>query len=153
MSEYKFELKGKSGLVLGLLFMVVCLVGYSSKNASLQKNGKEMIIEYLHADYTRIKLPNLQSRLAENISDEEKDDLIDRFFELGKIEIQSIEMLGKRDKGHVVRVDVSLSGEVPPDGKSSRYFLMKHSIFYGWRIERETYTSSFNRVRRSFSLN
>ncbi len=43
----------------------------------------------------------------------------------------------------MVRVEISVAGKDPPDGKRVRYYAMSHSVVTGWYLERETTALSY----------
>ena len=43
----------------------------------------------------------------------------------------------------VVRFEVTLEGGPPPDGRTSRYFRMSHSLLTGWHMESQSNAVSY----------
>jgi len=107
----------------------------SVRSKTLDPEAKRVLKAWLVAEYSR---PVLASIKASRIDAEKARKLMDS----SAVELTSISARGcGRDSE--VRVEVTVAGRTPPDGRSVRYFVMRYSLV-GWSLERESNALFYN---------
>jgi hypothetical protein len=76
------------------------------------------------------------------MSEEELEAKGEELLSLSDVQFTSISARGRGDD-IVVKVEIRVAGQVPPDGKPVRYFRMSHSTVTGWRVRHETTALSY----------
>jgi hypothetical protein len=128
------------------VLVVILLIGgyrYYAMRASLDTEAKQLIRERILTDSMRNWVGELEERDPASMTPEEAARNVDGFLRLKKIDIVSMEARGRGDRV-VVRVEITVDGKPPPDGRNVRYFRMRHSMLTGWRIKRETTALSYH---------
>jgi hypothetical protein len=58
------------------------------------------------------------------------------------LRLSQISFASLKARGHgddvIVRAEIQIGDQDPPDGRRVRYFRMSHSLLTGWRVEAET---------------
>lgn len=134
----KIQLTGRKALVV--LFIVLAIGGYRyyTRQTTVDAGAKEKIQTWLFSEYARKALGKIKTEGIENLTEAEVEGVLN----LEKIQIKSIKARGRRDDV-VVRVEFMVDGKPPPDGKSVRYFKMRHSLITGWSMKRNTTALSY----------
>ena len=101
----------------------------SEKSRTLDPEAKRVLKSWLVAEYAR---PVLASIKGSRIDAEKARKLADS----SAVELTSISARGC-GKESEVRVEVTVAGRTPPDGRSVRYFRMSYSLL-GWSLEHES---------------
>ena len=96
---------------------------------TLDPEAKRVLKSWLVAEYAR---PVLASIKGSRIDAEKARKLADS----SAVELTSISARGC-GKESEVRVEVTVAGRTPPDGRSVRYFRMSYSLL-GWSLEHES---------------
>jgi hypothetical protein len=114
--------------------VILALAGFGvfrlvSARSALDTQGTEELSMWLRAEYASRYLSNLD---AATITPEEVESLL----ALDRITFSSIRGNGT-PSDMVVRVEIEVDGQPPPDGRSVRYWRMEHSMLTGWRMQRE----------------
>jgi hypothetical protein len=102
----------------------------------LQTEAIAAIKTELAAEYTRQLLPELQE--ATQTPDATSDGIVRIVDKISadNIEIVSISARGRGDDV-VVRVEIEVQGQDPPDGERTRYYKMRYSSLLGWSVRHE----------------
>jgi hypothetical protein len=125
------ELKGWKALaVLGLL-LVVAAFRYHSRAVTLQTEGRDAVRSWVVAGYVRSAL--VPQGLAPELDSAAATELLRQ----SGVEIRSMTARGWSDNV-VVRVELSVNGGPPADGRPVRYFRLLHLAYSGWRVVGES---------------
>lgn len=116
------------------VLVILALVGFAgfrmvSARSALDTDGTEELSMWLRAEYASRYMRNID---AETITPEQVESLL----ALDRITFPSIRGNGT-PSDMVVRVEIEIDGQPPPDGRSVRYWRMEHSMITGWRMVRE----------------
>lgn len=135
MTTKQIRLKGWPAALVAVL--AVGFVGYRalSAHSALEGPAKEKIIGHLQGVYTSHELPGLQEAYASGRT-EELQERVDKVLTLDEIELTSLAVKGL-GKDIVVKVGITVAGGPPPDGKSTRYYALRHRAVSGWQVTRE----------------
>ncbi len=135
----KVQLKG----LPAVLVIVVIVVGAAGKfyleRSTLESEAVERIKLQLQGEYSARELSNVD---VDQLSAAELEAAAEQLMSLSDIVFTSTAARGKGDDV-VVRVEISVAGKDPPDGKGVRYYVMSHSVVTGWHLERETTALSY----------
>jgi len=120
--------------------VILALVGFGvfrlvSARSTLDTQGTEELSMWLRAEYASRYLSNLD---AATLTPEDVESLL----ALDRITFPSIRGNGT-PSDMVVRVEIEIDGQPPPDGRSVRYWRMEHSMLTGWRMQREANVLSY----------
>jgi hypothetical protein len=96
--------------------------------------AKEHLRLWLVAEGARENLPEVQQIDWSKHSDEEIRSRLGRLSEATSVRIESLEMRGSWMGNPVFRVDYSVGGKVPSNGRGIRYFEMGYSSLLGWDV-------------------
>lgn len=135
----KLELKGWKA-VAALAVVIAVLVGtFRAERSTLESEAADELKVWIRSEYLARGLHGVDPG---EISDEELQAKGEELLSLNEVELTSIAARGRGDD-IVVKVEIRVAGEEPPDGKPVRYFRMSHSTVTGWRVRRETTALSY----------
>ena len=137
-------IKLTGGKAVAAMVVVVGIVAFQlmSQSSTVGTEAADQVKIQLASDYTRFALPEIQ-RAAQSAS-VSMDDVTKHVATVSpdNIEIVSIRTRGSGD-GIVARVVVKVGGKTPPDGRSIRYFRLRHSVLTGWMVNGPTTPMSY----------
>jgi hypothetical protein len=96
---------------------------------ALDADAQQQLGMWLRGEYASRYLAAIR---PDSLTPEQVQDLL----RLDRIEFPSIRGIGTPDD-MVVRVEITVDGGPPPDGRAVRYWRMRYSTITGWRMERE----------------
>lgn len=136
----KIELKGWAAVPAILL--IALFVGYRMVAARSAFDGQqgEQLRAHLQAEYVG---PEVRKLLARKDSASTADDAGPALL-IAPTDIQftSVGIKGS-SKEAVAKVTILVAGKTPPDGRGTRYYLMRHRTIGGWHIVREVGALSY----------
>ncbi len=143
MGERSIKVRLTGWKAIAVLAVVVAIAGYRYVGArtTLQSAGADELRFWLAAEYQREGLPALEEAVASGnaqAASEQAQEIIAR----SRIDFVSMTARGTPDD-LAVRVEISVDGGAPPDGKTTRCFRMRYSSVTGWRMQRETSALSY----------
>lgn len=157
MSETRIELTGWRAIVVAVLILGVSGYRFYTRFQTVSDDGRGALREWLVKDYTGRGPKALAKRVADY-----RAGLPDRPLELPTVmphvDFVSLSAHGSRD-AMVVRTEISVDGEPPPDGRPVRYLFLTTRPAGGWMVLSESdsfnyYEALFNfRSRYSYSSN
>jgi hypothetical protein len=136
MSETQFKLTGWPAV--GVALLAVAFLGYKIfvVRGSLGPEELAEVRLWLQAEYSSLHLEDLRAAVQSNDA-ATAESLAKEIQGMEAIEFVSIGKRGTDD--FVVRLEIEVDGQDPPDGERVRYFIMEYSELLGWRVKRETY--------------
>lgn len=142
MNDVKISIKGWK--VIPVLVVLLVIVGYKyyAMRETLDTAATQVIKTWILAEYVGKGIDNLKLQNLEAMSPEQAELAAEQLLKLNRIDIKSIKARGKGDD-IVVRVEITVDGKTPPDGKRIRYFRMKHSMITGWTMKRGATSLSY----------
>lgn len=134
----KVQLRGWA--TIPAIVVVLLFLGYRAMSARSVLDGEqgELLRGHLQGEYTSLELPNVRTAYADGYD----DDAVDRILSLDEIEFTEVRVKGASDEV-IVQVTIEVAGGPPPDGASTRYYLLRHSTIGGWKVVREVGAMSF----------
>lgn len=135
-------LKGKPALVFVALAIVVAGMGYRSRAASFDTEGRAALQQHIVADYARAPLAQLEANMKQGTREDHLEAMARETMDLLNVEIVDFELRGSGDKIYV-KAEIEVNGKTPPDGRRYRFFRAEHSWMSGWKIRNEVSESSF----------
>ncbi len=136
MDEKTITFKGPWAFIVLLLLGAFTVFQYSDRNRTLESEAVDVIKMWLVAEYSRMMLPELQAMVQNPSGKEKQIEEMVKQISLDSVRIASIKARGKGDDV-AVRVEITVDGKDPPDGKRIRYFRMSHSTLIGWQYDYE----------------
>jgi len=124
-------------VLLGVFFFYRAV----SAGSALEGEQGELLRNHLRGEYAGHVLPDVR-KAYEAGDDVELETQVDRVTALGEIEFTSVGVKGTGDEV-VVKLTIAVGGKPPPDGKSTRYYLLRHRVIGGWRVIREVGAFSY----------
>jgi hypothetical protein len=140
VTETRVQLKGWPAV--GLAVLAVAFLGYKIfvVRGSLGPEQLEDVRFWLQAEYSGRYIGDLREAV-------ESGDAAGAEALAGEIQaMQGIEFVSIGARGTdeiVVRLEIEVEGQDPPDGERVRYFILEHSMLTGWRVKREAYWWSY----------
>jgi hypothetical protein len=129
------RLKGWPAVVAIVLVGIFLLYRATSARSALEGEQGELLRNHLRGEYAGHVLPDVKQ--AYDAGDtEELEAQVDRVTSLGDIQFTSVGVKGTGDEV-IVKLTISVGGKAPPDGKTTRYYLLRHRTIGGWRVVRE----------------
>ena len=118
---------------LALLILVIAHQAFIGRK--LDRQAIEGLKPHLKG---RILSQALDNRPWNKLSDAEKKEFSDLAVSMTnpEIDLNNVSARGFGSR-RVVRVEVSLQGKPPPDGRTVRYFSMEYSLLFGWIYRQE----------------
>jgi hypothetical protein len=127
------KLTGTKAIAALVVVAAVVIFQFFLRQQSLQTQAVDQVKLHLASEYTRLHLPKLQKAVSTgSLTDTRAGEIVEQVTP-DNIEIVSISARGRKDR-YVARVEVTVAGSGPPDGRPVRYFRMEHSTLTGWRI-------------------
>ncbi len=142
MSEVQIKLTGWKAAVVVIAVALLCLYGLMTRDASLDAQAGEVLKAWIGTQYMGEALAKYQINGKSNFNEETAEQGLNELLAAGDITFPSIKARGKK-RNVVVRVEVLVDGNTPPDGKCVRYFSMNHSSAIGWTMNHETFWTSY----------
>ncbi|MBW1743447.1 MAG: hypothetical protein JRJ47_08470 [Deltaproteobacteria bacterium] len=138
------QINVKGWKAIPVILVVLAIVGYKyyAMKSTLDTNATQVINFWLLAEYAGKALNDPKLTNFGAMPSAEADLAAEELLKLQKIDIKSIGARGKGDN-IVVRVEIEVDGKAPPDGKSIRYFHMRHSTITGWSMKRDASWPSY----------
>jgi hypothetical protein len=142
----QFQLKG-----LPAVAVIVLVLGFSayrvhSMQTALDTDGANELKFWISSEYASQIVQSLPEDVG-TMSEQEETEAAKRLLALERIEFTSIHAKGIWGKGKdsdvVVKVDILVDGQPPPDGVTTRYYDMRYSSMSGWRVIRRTSAWSY----------
>ena len=130
------HVKGWKAAILLLAVLGLWIVGRARAYRTLDTEAVAVIQPWLAAAYMWNALGEAD-RPFEHMTSAEQKNYSDQVLAAGRVQITSIRARGSGD--HIVcRVEVSVDGHPPPDGRRVRYYAMNYSVLTGWTYEAES---------------
>ena len=136
------QVHGWKAVVILVMFGTVWGYRQWSSRKELDTEAINAIRPWIVAQYMSAALHETKNIPLETLSPQEREAMSEKLLASGKVEIKSIEAHGFTDNT-IVRVEVLVDGQPPPDGKSVRYYRMKYSMLLGWTYDREVDAVSY----------
>lgn len=130
------QINVKGWKAIPVILVVLAIVGYKyyAMRSTLDTEATQVVKFWLLSEYAGKVLDNPKFQNLDAMSSAEADLAAEELLRLNRIDIKSIGARGKGDN-IVVRVEIEVDGKAPPDGKSIRYFHMRHSTITGWTMK------------------
>ncbi|UCC48518.1 MAG: hypothetical protein JSV41_13835 [Gemmatimonadota bacterium] len=135
----KIELKGWKAIAALLIIGAAIVWKFAAERSTLASEAADELKFWLRAEYLAA---GMQGFDPSQLSEEEAQARGEELLSLSEIEFTSIGARGRGDD-IVVKVEVQVAGQDPPDGRRVRYFRMSHSIVTGWRVRYEATALSY----------
>jgi hypothetical protein len=142
MTNPQINIKGWKAIPVILVVLAIVGYKYYAMRSTLDTDATQVIKFWLLSEYAGKTLDNPKYKNFEALSPAEADQAAEEILRLNRIEIKSIGARGKGDD-IVVRVEIEVDGKAPPDGKSIRYFHMRHSTITGWTMKWDAHWFSY----------
>jgi len=141
MTDIKIRVTGWKAIAV--LVIVAAFVGfrYNAMRSTVATEAADELRFWLAAEYMSMGLPALEQAIESGdaaAAELQAREIVAR----DRIEFPSLTARGAPDDV-VVRAEILVDGDTPPDGQSVRYFLMEHSTVTGWRMRREVTAVSY----------
>jgi hypothetical protein len=135
----KLELKGWKAIAALTLIIVILVATFRAERSTLESEAADELKVWIRSEYLARGLHGVDPG---QLTEEELQAKGEELLSLSEVQFTSISARGRGDD-IVVKVEIRVSGEEPPDGKPVRYFRMSHSTVTGWRVRRETTALSY----------
>jgi len=135
----KLELKGWKAIAALAIIVVIVVANFRAERSTLESEAADELKFWLRGEYVSSGLHGVD---PDQMTDEELQAKGEELLKLSEIEFTSIKARGRGDD-IVVKVEVRVSGQEPPDGRPVRYFRMEHSVVTGWRVRHQTTALSY----------
>ena len=133
MQGKEIEIKGWPAVAILAVFVLIGGFRYCSTSSEISPQARESIQTYLDARYAAHFLDDPEF-LAN--PDEMAEEL------LAGVDIVDIKVKGRKEK--IVRVEIAVNGQAPPDGESIKYFRVTDSMMMGEVFEGEVTSFSWH---------
>jgi hypothetical protein len=128
---------GWRALVLVLIVAGAAALHYRGLHESLDDQGMQMLKTWLDAGYMRAALRDTSGVPLDQLSAADKQRVSERVDRAKRVQIDSVRARGTGNRV-VCRVELSLDGGPPPDGRRVRYIGMSYSLVTGWTYRQES---------------
>lgn len=135
----KLELKGWKAVAALAVIIVILVATFRAERRTLESEAADELKVWIRSEYLARGLHGVDPG---QLTEEELQAKGEELLSLNEVQFTSISARGRGDD-IVVKVEIRVSGEEPPDGKPVRYFRMSHSTVTGWRVRRETTALSY----------
>jgi hypothetical protein len=135
----KIELKGWKAVAALAVIIVILVATFRAERRTLESEAADELKVWIRSEYLARGLHGVDPG---QLTEEELQAKGEELLSLNEVQFTSISARGRGDD-IVVKVEIRVSGEEPPDGKPLRYFRMSHSTVTGWRVRRETTALSY----------
>lgn len=135
----KVELKGWKAIAALAVIAVVLIAQFRAERSTLETEAADELKLWVTSEYLAQGLHGVD---PSQMTEEELQAKGEELLRLNQVQFTSISARGRGDD-IVVKLEVLVDGEVPPDGKPVRYFKMTHSTVTGWRVRWETTALSY----------
>lgn len=137
----EIQLKGLPAVAALILVVGFGAYRIHSMQTTLETDAVEELKFWILSDYSRQALADVPEDVS-MVSDQQAAEAAEKIQALERIEFPSIKAKGMwksgKDSDVLVKVDLLVDGQPPPDGVSTRYYKMRYSSVSGWRVVRRT---------------
>ena len=137
----EIQLKGLPAVAVVILVLGFGAYRVHSMQTTLETDAVEELKFWILSDYARQALADLPDDVN-TVSDQQATETAEKIQALERIEFTSIKAKGMwksgKDADVIVKADLLVDGQPPPDGVSTRYYKMRYSSVSGWRVIRRT---------------
>lgn len=142
MGTFTVKLKGWQAVGAVALVGVVAIGHQVFISRQLDAQAVETIKPFIAGAIVMDSVSEFAERDWGQLSEAEQKRLSDTAVAMRKLEV---ELVSARGFGSdvVVKVDVTVDGQPPPDGKRERYFRLSYSYFMGWTFRHEVGALSY----------
>jgi hypothetical protein len=135
----ELKLKGWPAIFVLLAIAAVFVGKIVMERSTLATEAAEELKVYLRGEYASMMLHGVN---AEQLTDDQLEATGEQLLKLEDIRFIDIRAKGRGDDV-VVRVEIEVGGEDPPDGKQVRYYNMERSAITRWRVLHQTTALSY----------
>lgn len=135
----KIELKGWKAIAALAVIVAVIAGTFLAERSTLESEAADELKVWIRSEYLARGMHGIDSG---QMTEEELQAKGEELLSLNEVQFTSINARGRGDD-IVVKVEIRVAGEEPPDGEPVRYFRMSHSTVTGWRVRRETTALSY----------
>jgi hypothetical protein len=135
----KMELKGWKAIAALAVIAVVLVATFRAERSTLETEAADELKLWVRSEYLAQGMHGIDPG---QMSEEELETKGEELLSLSDVQFTSISARGRGDD-IVVKVEIRVAGQVPPDGEPLRYFRMSHSTVTGWRVRHETTALSY----------
>lgn len=124
---------------LAILLALAGVWGYRqwSMRTSIDQAALEKLKPWIVAEFASKALSETAGgRPYEQLTTEERRALGEKVLAAGRAEVRVTGLHGLGTEA-VVRVEVLIDGQPPPDGRTTRYYRLDHSLLLGWTFRQE----------------
>jgi hypothetical protein len=139
MPETRIELTGWKAVAAAVIILSILAIRFSMRFPTITDEGRETLRAWLVNDYEG-RGPAALARMASDYRARLPVHSPERPAVAPQVEFASVGAHGWRD-AMVVRVEVTVDGGSPPDGRPVRYLFLTTKVGGGWMVLSET--SSF----------
>lgn len=129
------RLRGWPAVAAVVLVGIFVMYRAVSARSALDGEQGELLRNHLRGVYAGHVLPDVEKAYASGDT-AGLDEQVKRVTSLGDIKFTSTGIKGTGDEV-IAKVTIEVGGKPPPDGKSTRYYLLRHRTIGGWRVVRE----------------
>jgi hypothetical protein len=143
MSALTYQLRVLSAAIIAVVVIMLVMLALHIKGSTLQTRGMRAIQERLTQNYYQNHMAALPDASDAAVSDRELELRSAALNQVPQYQILALRPLveNKREillASHLsVEIDLQVNGRTPPDGRTKRYFVMKHSWLSGWKVDYE----------------
>ena len=135
----KLELKGWKAIAALLVIGGVLAGTFLAERSTLESEAADELKLWIRSEYLARGMHGIDPG---QLTEEEMEAKAEELLSLSDVQFTSIKARGRGDD-IVVKVEIRVAGQPPPDGKPMRYFKMSHSTVTGWRVRWETTALSY----------
>lgn len=134
------KLNGASAAVGGIALLAFLGFRMASMQTELETEALDELKAYLVAEYSRDNVAALSEALKSNqpVDRDQAQASVDAILAVHDITFPSVNARGMWDASDggdaIVKVEIQVHGEAPPDGESTRYYRMRYRPLSGWRV-------------------
>lgn len=145
--EVKVQLKGPQAILA--IVVLVAIGGFQWFRGGVSSFGggpTTAIKDWIWSEYHTDDLSEAIENAEEDMSEENVEKMLaaaKRRMAMDKVEIKDLSIRKSGKRGYIVRVDFTLSGSPPPDGKGRRYLHLEKRSPGGWRVTHESSAFSY----------
>jgi len=134
MISIYFKWINRPSISIFIFFILFCFYRLFLVQATLPDEGQAYLKRWIAGAYTSAAIANK----PESPTSEELAAWYDTFVRDTDITFVSIKARGVMKDNIIIRADIRVKGQPPPDGKPVRYYRMNYSLLIGWCHSRQT---------------
>ncbi len=136
------KLTGWKAVAAGVVFLILMIAHQFFVRRQLDEQAIEQIRPYIQGEILSSALSGMEGRSMTELSKADQLRVTQKALTVQKVEFRNVTARGFGSE-QILRVEITVDGQPPPNGKDVRYYRMEYSYLTGWIYRQEVTAFSY----------